>query len=142
MRKVLLVHSRCPGIGLAAPIRVLQNIFAIQLVVREALGQLTEYLAARKMRRALGLPDRVFAKIGTETKPVYVDLTSPRYVSSFCTILRSTRQTAGEDVGIVFTEMLPTPDQAWVPDASGQRYYSELRIQLVDPLPARDTGGT
>jgi hypothetical protein len=105
-------------------------------------GRLAEYLAARRFRRAFGLPDKVFAKIGTEIKPVYVDLTSPRYVSAFCTMLRSTRLAAGDGVGIVLTEMLPSAEDAWLPDASGQRYFSELRIQFLDPLPPRDTGGT
>jgi len=99
-------------------------------------GRLCEYLAARRLRREHGLPERVFAKIGTETKPVYVDWTSPRYVSAFATMLRTARQTAGDDVEVVITEMLPTPEQAWLPDAQGQRYCSELRIQLRDPVPA------
>jgi hypothetical protein len=104
--------------------------------------RLPEYLAARRLRRALGLPDKVFARIGTEVKPVYVDLTSPRYVSAFCTMLRGTQQVAGDDVEIVLTEMLPSVQDAWLPDASGQHYFSELRIQLRDPMPARGTGET
>jgi hypothetical protein len=101
-----------------------------------ATGRLNEYLAARRLRQALGLPDKVFAKISTEVKPVYLDLTSPRYVSAFCTMLRTARQAAGDGAGIVFTEMLPGVPDAWVPDADGQRYFSELRIQLRDPVPA------
>jgi Lantibiotic dehydratase, N terminus len=105
-----------------------------------AEGRRAEYLAARGLRRALGLPEKVFAKLSTETKPVYLDLTSPRYVSAFATMVRSAQAAAGDDVGIVFTEMLPGVADAWVPDASGQRYFSELRIQLRDPLTARGTG--
>jgi hypothetical protein len=99
--------------------------------------RLPEYLAARRLRRTLGLPDKLFAKLSTEIKPVYLDLTSPRYLSAFCTMLRSARQKAGDDVEIVLTEMLPTAEDAWVPDSSGQRYFSELRIQLRDPMEAR-----
>jgi hypothetical protein len=99
-------------------------------------GRLAEYLAARRLRRDLGLPERVFIKIKTETKPVFVDLTSPRYVSSLCTMLRSVSDRHGEDVQIVITEMLPDVDQAWLPDADGQLYFSELRIQLRDPMAA------
>jgi hypothetical protein len=102
-------------------------------------GRLPEYLAARQLRRALGLPDKLFAKLSTEIKPVYVDLTSPRYLSAFCTMLRAAQQNAGDDVGIVFTEMLPGAGDAWVPDANGQRYFSELRIQLRDPMAARSS---
>jgi hypothetical protein len=32
-------------------------------------GGLPEYLAARRLRRALGLPEKLFVKIGTEVKP-------------------------------------------------------------------------
>jgi len=92
------------------------------------------YLAARRWRRELGLPERVFARVHSEIKPVYVDFTSPRYVSAFCTMLRSAQASAGDDVPVVFTELLPGPDQAWVPDGDGQRYLSELRLQLRDPL--------
>lgn len=99
--------------------------------------RIPEYLAARRLRRTLGLPDKLFAKISSEVKPLYLDLTSPRYLSAFCTMLRSARQKTGDDTEIVFTEMLPGPEDAWVPDAHGQRYFSELRIQLRDPMAAR-----
>jgi hypothetical protein len=92
-----------------------------------------QYLAGRRWRRRLDLPERVFVRIATETKPVYVDLTGPRYVSSLCSMLRS----AGGEVPVVVSEMLPGPDQAWVPDAAGRRYLSELRLQVRDPESAR-----
>jgi hypothetical protein len=95
--------------------------------------QLSEYLAARRLRQALGLPEKVFAKISTEVKPVYLDLTSPRYVAAFATMLRNAREKAGEGAGVVMTELLPGPDQAWLPDAAGQRYFSELRVHMLDP---------
>lgn len=95
--------------------------------------QLSEYLAARRLRQALGLAEKIFAKISTEFKPVYVDLTSPRYVSAFATMLRNAREKAGEGAGVVMTELLPGPDQAWLPDAAGQGYFSELRVHLLDP---------
>ncbi|HET8657384.1 MAG TPA: lantibiotic dehydratase [Micromonosporaceae bacterium] len=98
-----------------------------------ALGPQQRYLAARRWRRELGLPERVYVKIGTEIKPIYLDLTSPTYVSSMCAMARGARESAGPDVPLVVSEMLPTPDQAWVPDAAGRRYFSELRLQLVDP---------
>ncbi|MFC6576108.1 lantibiotic dehydratase [Planomonospora parontospora] len=87
------------------------------------------YLATRAWRARLGLPDRVFIKIGTEVKPCYSDLTSPHYVGVLCTMLR----TAGDDASVTITEALPTPDQAWVPDHAGNRYFSELRLQITDP---------
>ncbi|MFF5204859.1 lantibiotic dehydratase [Streptosporangium sp. NPDC000396] len=87
------------------------------------------YLATRAWRGRLNLPDQVFIKIGTEVKPCYFDLTSPHYVGVLCTMLR----TAGDDVSVVIGEALPTPDQAWVPDHDGNRYFSELRLQITDP---------
>jgi hypothetical protein len=99
-------------------------------------GGLPEYLAARRLRRALGLPEKLFVKISTEVKPVYVDLTSPRYVSALATMLRSARQRAGDDAEVVMTELLPGPGQAWLPGPDGQRYFSELRVQARDPVPA------
>lgn len=92
-----------------------------------------EYLAARRLRRSLGMPERVFAKVGTEVKPVYVDFTGPRYVSSFATLLRAARASFGDDVPVVFTELLPDLHESWLPDAEGRRYSCELRLQLCDP---------
>lgn len=92
-----------------------------------------EYLAARRLRRSLGMPERVFAKVGTEVKPVYVDFTGPRYVSSFATLLRAARATSGDGVPVAFTELLPDLDESWLPDAQGRRYSCELRLQLCDP---------
>jgi Lantibiotic dehydratase, N terminus len=102
-------------------------------------GGVPEYLAARQLRRALGLPEKVFARIGTEMKPVYLDLTSPRYVSAFATMLRTARAEAGDETPVVITELLPGPDQAWLPGPGGERYFSELRIHLRDPVPADRT---
>ncbi|MCP2342414.1 lantibiotic dehydratase [Actinomadura rupiterrae] len=99
----------------------------------KATGAVPEYLAARRLRASLGLPERVFAKIGTEVKPVYVDFTGPRYVSAFAAMLRSTRERSGADVPVVFSELLPGPGDAWLEDAQGRRYYSELRLQICDP---------
>lgn len=104
-----------------------------------APGRLPEYLAARSFRRALGLPEKVYVKVKTETKPVYVDWTSPRYVAALCTMLRMAREKAGANTGIVITEMLPGVEQAWLPDAGGRRYFSELRIQLRDPIASAGT---
>jgi hypothetical protein len=100
-------------------------------------GRLPEYQAARRWRRAAGLPERVFAKIGSEIKPTYVDFTSPRYVSCFATMLRSAWQRGGDEVEVVLSELLPGPDEAWLPDAEGRRYSCELRVQFRDPMPAR-----
>jgi lantibiotic biosynthesis dehydratase-like protein len=102
-------------------------------------GGLPEYLAARRLRRTLRLPEKVFVKLSTEVKPVYLDLTSPRYVSAFATMLRTARQQAGDQAEVVMTELLPSPAQAWLPGPGGQRYFSELRVHVRDPQPADRT---
>lgn len=101
-------------------------------------GERPRYLAVRRWRASLGLPERVFVKLGTETKPSYVDLTSPQSAGSLCSMVRAARA-RGEEVPLAVTEMLPTAEQSWLPDAAGRRYSCELRLQVVDPL--RPTAG-
>jgi hypothetical protein len=95
-------------------------------------GERERYLAVRRWRLELGLPDAVFVKIGTEVKPCYVDLTSPQYAGLLCTMIRTAERTGGQDVSLVASELLPGPDEAWVPDAEGRRYVSELRLHIVE----------
>jgi hypothetical protein len=95
-------------------------------------GERDRYLAVRRWARQLGLPQRVFVRVGTEIKPCFVDLTSPVFTRILCTMLRSARRTGGADTSVVVTEMLPTPDQAWLTDSDGRRYCSELRLHLYD----------
>ncbi|MFL6139715.1 MAG: lantibiotic dehydratase [Frankiaceae bacterium] len=95
------------------------------------------YLAVRRWRAALGLPERVFVRLATETKPTYVDLTSPAYVTRLCRMARAAQRTGGDGVPMVVTELLPDLGQAWLPDAGGRRYVSELRLQVRDPEPVR-----
>jgi hypothetical protein len=107
----------------------------------QVLGESEQFLLARAWRRQLSLPERVFAKIGSETKPVFVDFTSPLYVTSFSAMLRAARMAGGDDIPLSISEMLPDTDSAWVPDAVGNRYVSELRLQIRDPQPALTTIG-
>ena len=55
----------------------------------DVTGERALYLAARGWRTRLGLPDRVFVKLGTEIKPVYLDLTSPQHIRSLWRSLRT-----------------------------------------------------
>lgn len=98
----------------------------------DARGERDRYLAVRAWRRQLGLPEQVYVKLGTETKPCFVDLSSPAFANMLCAMVRAARVDGGDAVSLVVSEMLPTPDQAWVPDAAGRRYFSELRLQIVD----------
>ncbi|MEV0584404.1 thioesterase domain-containing protein [Nonomuraea sp. NPDC050310] len=97
----------------------------------EVRGEKEAYLAVRAWRRRLGLPERVFVKLSTEIKPTYVDLGSPLYAALLCAMVRR----AGDPgTRLVITEMLPGPEQAWLTDAEGRRYFTELRLHTTDPL--------
>jgi hypothetical protein len=111
----------------------IDDIAALMIQGNEA----EQYLAARRLVASLNLPDRCFAKIASETKPVYVDFTSPLYLASFCSLLRAAQQSHGGGTAVTLSEMLPTPDQTWVPDSAGRKYFAELRLQVTDPAYAR-----
>jgi len=95
-------------------------------------GERERYLAVRRWARRLGLPQRVFVRVGTEIKPCFADLTSPVFTRILCTLLRGAKRTGGDETSVVVTEMLPTPDDAWLTDSAGRRYCSELRLHLYD----------
>jgi Lantibiotic dehydratase, N terminus len=102
----------------------------------DAVGESERFLAARRWRYTLGLPERVFVGVASEVKPMFVDLTSPQYVASLIHMLSAARAASGDEVRLSVTEMLPLPRHAWVPDAEGRRYLSELRLQVRDPVPS------
>ena len=91
------------------------------------------FLAARRLRAALDLPDQVFVHVEGEVKPCYADLTSPVYARILCKMVRSAPRNVGPGAAVTITEMLPGPDRAWLTDAAGRHYSSELRLHLVDP---------
>jgi len=91
------------------------------------------FIAARQWARNLGIPRFAFVKSPAEPKPVYVDFASPVYVEVLAGAVRRLLREAGPGSGsLTITEMLPTPDQAWLPDAAGNRYTAEFRITIVD----------
>jgi hypothetical protein len=98
-------------------------------------GERERYLAVRRWRRELGLPDRVFVKLAAETKPVYADLTSPVLAGSLCAMVRAAHR-AGRADAVTVTEVLPDTGDHWLADAEGRRYSSEIRLQIVDPVEA------
>jgi len=93
------------------------------------------YLAVRAMRRALDLPELVFVSIGTETKPVYIDLSSPLFASVLAAMVRAAALAKDGDVPITFSEMLPAPPDCFLLDADSRQYVSELRFQCVSGNP-------
>lgn len=76
--------------------------------------------AVQALRRRLGMPRHVFAKLTTEPKPVFVDLEAPLLV-------RQLRRLAKKADSIEFTEMLPDMDSLWL-RVDGRRHTSELRF--------------
>jgi hypothetical protein len=89
------------------------------------------FIGARRWARAQGVPRFVFVKIPTERKPFYVDFDSPILVNMLAKAVRRAMQ-QDDQTPMIITEMLPRLDQAWLPDAKGQRYTSELRIVALD----------
>jgi hypothetical protein len=92
-----------------------------------------EAAALQAWARDRGLPRRLFVRSPLERKPIYVDLESqvlPRVLARF---LKPVAERAPE-APILFTEMLPGPDECWLRDANGS-YTSELRVVAVDRTP-------
>ena len=89
------------------------------------------WLAARAWARSLGLPRFAFASPPTEPKPLFVDFASPPSVEVLAAAVRDAFRSSPE-AEVPLQEMLPTPEQAWLPDADGGRYTSELRLVTVD----------
>ncbi|MEV7548240.1 lantibiotic dehydratase [Amycolatopsis sp. NPDC089917] len=85
------------------------------------------FVLARRWRAELGLPRFVFVVSPGEPRPFYVDFDAPVYVNIFAkAVRRLARQDPDGRVSI--TEMLPSPEQAWLTDDKGNRYTSELRF--------------
>ncbi|MEU2182035.1 lantibiotic dehydratase [Streptomyces thermolilacinus] len=89
------------------------------------------FVRARAWARERDLPRFVFVVSPTEPRPFYVDFDSPVYVNIFA---KAARRLARKDPGarLVVSEMLPTPEQAWLTDDDGRTYTSELRFVAVD----------
>lgn len=109
-----------------------------ELDFAEAKEGADRFAGARRWARDHGLPRFLFVTAPVEDKPFYLDLESPIYVDLFCHILRRTREGDPEERRIKVSEMLPRTDQAWLPDAEGRLYTSELRVVAVDRARAGD----
>lgn len=103
-----------------------------------AADQPAEAAAIPAWADELGLPRRVFALVGDEAKPVYVDLESPVLLRNLHRMARRAI-VSDADASVRFCEMLPGPDGCWLEGENG-RYTCELRIVAVDQT--RRGGGT
>ncbi|WP_340538544.1 lantibiotic dehydratase [Nocardioides sp. GXZ039] len=133
--KLLARFEHCPRVRIDDVViaRESWTIPASELGFTTVEDQAARYLAIRRWLEENGVPDRVFVKTGAEVKPMYLDLTSPVFADILCVAIRAAQRDGGSDAPVTFSEMLPTPEQAFVPDADGRRYVSELRLQIVDP---------
>ncbi|MFI6146438.1 lantibiotic dehydratase [Streptomyces sp. NPDC051109] len=97
----------------------------------EEKDEARRFVRARQWRERRELPRFVFVVLPTETRPFYVDFDSPVYVNI---LAKAVRRMARKEPGgrAVFTEMLPSPEQAWLTDDRGEAYTSELRFVAVD----------
>ncbi|MGW5179833.1 lantibiotic dehydratase [Streptomyces sp. NPDC004082] len=89
------------------------------------------FVRARHFQRRHELPRFVFVVSPTEPRPFYVDFDSPVYTTI---LAKAARRLARKDPAarLKVSEMLPTPEQAWLTDDEGRRYTSELRFVAVD----------
>ena len=83
-----------------------------------------QFAAVRRWARDCGMPRHVFYGSPAEPKPCLLDFDSRLYVRIFVKMMR--RVPRGAQVRIV--EMLPGVHDAWLHDASGERYTCELRL--------------
>jgi hypothetical protein len=90
------------------------------------------FMGARRWMKKRGIPQITFVRSPLEVKPFYLDLQSPVFVEILSKMVRRLRTSATAQKELVFSEMLPTTSQAWLQDASGAKYTSELRFALVD----------
>ncbi len=90
------------------------------------------YAAVRRWANTHGLPRRIFVRVPGEKKPAYVDFKSPVSVDLLVKMVRGAAGKEGAELSV--SEMLPTPEQAWLTDTDGRRYTSELRVAALDSL--------
>ncbi|WP_225643960.1 lantibiotic dehydratase [Streptomyces werraensis] len=94
-------------------------------------SEAARFVRARHWQRRHDLPRFVFVVSPTEPRPFYVDFDSPVYTTILAKAARRLART-DPDARLKISEMLPTPEQAWLTDTDGRRYTSELRFVAVD----------
>lgn len=95
-------------------------------------SELERFIGARRWARAHGLPRFVFLRSSLEVKPLYVDFENPVAVDILAKFVRLAQEHVSGTSSLSVSEMLPTLDDVWLPDAEGNRYTSELRLVALD----------
>ena len=108
------------------------RLAATEPAFADTADESARYLRARAWAAGHGLPRHVFCRFTGERKPIYADLTSLASIDLISRSLRRARRRGGADATVTVVEMLPAPDEAWLIDAQGQRYTTELRVVAVD----------
>jgi hypothetical protein len=109
------------------------RLSAAQLEFARIESESERFLAARRWAKARGLPRQVFLKSSLEVKPIYLDFASPISIKLASKIIRHAAEHVGAEASLTASEMLPTIEETWLPDAEGNRYACELRFAAVDP---------
>ncbi|MFJ4961800.1 lantibiotic dehydratase [Streptomyces sp. NPDC088729] len=107
------------------------NLPVADIDFAEEKSEAVRFVRARHWRDRHELPRFVFVVSPTEPRPFYVDFDSPVYLTI---LAKAIRRLARKDPAarLRVSEMLPTPEQAWLTDHEGSAYTSELRFVAVD----------
>jgi hypothetical protein len=97
-----------------------------------AENEADRFMGARRWRQRHQLPRYAFVRVPLELKPFYLDFDSPVYVEILAKMLRRTMAEKNAPQILSVSEMLPSCDQIWLPDAQGLKYTCEFRITAVD----------
>lgn len=92
------------------------------------MDEAARFLQMRAWRRRVGLPERAFYKVPTETKPCFVDFSSPALVN----LLASHVRRLGPDQAVSLSEMLPDLGDSWLEGEAGERHTAELRMVVAE----------
>ena len=131
----LLPHQRrCPRISIDQLVvqRRSWRIPADELAFLAGLDRSEVFLELRRWASSQGLPRWCFVKLPWEKKPHYLDLASPLYVRMLAKQVRNAlRRDADRGSCVVFSEMLPSHDELWMPSGTDLVCTSELRLVAV-----------
>jgi len=105
---------------------------AAALEFAKAATAAARFSAARRWADRRDLPRLLFVKAPHERKPFFLDLESPLSVEIFTREARRAMDRSRVGAHFGFSEMVPGPEEVWLPDAAGQRYTSELRMVAFD----------
>ncbi len=89
---------------------------------------LEQAILLREWANTKELPRHLFYRVPEESKPYYLDMESPIFVEMFL-------RTIHKSSALYLSEMLPQFEQLWLKDQHQERFTSELRLAVLDPVP-------